>query len=255
MSVPSVEELRAVCHPAGLLDRCSGEHWAGRWYMRSFSLRVTRHLVNTAISPNTLTGWMIVVGLAAALILVVLPGVAGALAAVLGIQLYLLLDCVDGEVARWRSQTSVTGAYLDRIGHYLVEAAVLVGAGFRASNNAVAGFAILGCLAALGVVLIKAETDLVDVARARSGLPPAMDSDARPRTDAIAGIRRAVSSLKIHRLIGAVEASLLLFAAAIIDKATGGLAASQNAVVALAAIVGITAGTHLVSILASSRLC
>ncbi|MEU0255956.1 CDP-alcohol phosphatidyltransferase family protein, partial [Streptomyces sp. NPDC006184] len=32
MSRPSVAELRPVVHPAGVKDRRSGEHWAGRLY-------------------------------------------------------------------------------------------------------------------------------------------------------------------------------------------------------------------------------
>jgi len=253
MSVPSLAELRAVCCPASLIDRRSGEHWAGRWYMRRLSLHVTRLLVKTAIRPNTLTGWMIAVGLAAALILAVLPGLPGALLTVFTIQLYLLLDCVDGEVARWRGQTSATGIYLDRIGHYLVEAALLVSVGFRASGNTPDGFAVLGCLAAIGAVLSKAETDLVDVARTRHGLPPAVDSAARPRSVVVAKVRRAASVFQVHRLIGAVETSLFILAATIFDTALDGLAVSRAAVVLLAAIAGSVTIAHLISILTSSR--
>ena len=42
MPKPSVAELRPVVHPAGVKDRRSGEHWAGRLYMREVSLRVDR---------------------------------------------------------------------------------------------------------------------------------------------------------------------------------------------------------------------
>jgi hypothetical protein len=41
------------------------------------------------------------------------------------IQVYLLLDCCDGELARLTGRTSATGVYLDGIGHYLGEMAVL----------------------------------------------------------------------------------------------------------------------------------
>src|SRR5690349_19598792 len=98
MSTPTAAELRAVCHPAGLLDRRSGEHWAGRLYMRRISLQLTRHLVGTRITPNQLTYLMIVAGVGAGAVLV-LPGLAGPLLAAILIQVYLLLDCVDGEVA------------------------------------------------------------------------------------------------------------------------------------------------------------
>ncbi|HEX5566175.1 MAG TPA: CDP-alcohol phosphatidyltransferase family protein, partial [Streptomyces sp.] len=229
MSKPSVAELRPVVHPEGVKDRRSGEHWAGRLYMREVSLRWTRHLVNTRVTPNQLTGLMVVAGVAAGAALVV-PGPAGALLAALLIQLYLLLDCVDGEVARWRGQTSVTGVYLDRVGHYLAEAVLLVGFGLRAADvlrtegaTTEWMWAFLGALAALGAILIKAETDLVDVARARSGLETVRDEATVPRSTKLALARRAAAALKFHRLVGGVEASLVILLVAVADAARGGL--------------------------------
>jgi phosphatidylglycerophosphate synthase len=245
-----------VVHPAGLKDRRSGEHWAGRLYMREVSLRWTRHLVNARVTPNQLTYLMIVAGVLAGAALLV-PGLAGAVLAALLIQLYLLLDCVDGELARWRAQTSVTGVYLDRVGHYLAEAALLVGAGMRAAGLFTAArweWAFIGAVAALGAILIKAETDLVDVARARGGLPAAQDAAAVPRSTGVATARKLAAGLKFHRLIGGVEASLVLLAAGIADAVHGDLLFTRIAVAALAAVAVLQTALHLVSILASSRL-
>src|SRR5919106_1309156 len=133
MSRPSVAELRPVVHPAGVKDRRSGEHWAGRLYMREVSLRVDRFLVNTRITPNQLTYLMTVFGVLAAPALLV-PGIPGAVLGVLMVQLYLLLDGVDGEIARWKKQFSLGGVYLDRVAAYLTDAAVLVGFGLRAGD-------------------------------------------------------------------------------------------------------------------------
>ncbi|MGK5500341.1 CDP-alcohol phosphatidyltransferase family protein [Streptomyces sp. URMC 125] len=260
MSKPSVAELRPVVHPAGVKDRRSGEHWAGRLYMREISLRWTRHLVGTRITPNQLTYLMVVAGVAAGAVLLV-PGPAGAVLAALLIQFYLLLDCVDGEVARWRKQTSITGVYLDRVGHYLAEAALLVGFGVRAADvfrveGASANWlwAFLGTVAALGAILIKAETDLVDVARSRSGLPAVRDEAAVPRSSGLALARRAAAALKFHRLVGGVEASLVILAVAVADAVRGDLFFTRLGVAVLAAIAVLQTLLHLVSILASSRL-
>ena len=58
---------------------------------------------------------MILVGLAAAAVLT-LPGwIPARRAPSLLIQLQILLDCSDGELARWRRQFSPAGIYLDRI--------------------------------------------------------------------------------------------------------------------------------------------
>ncbi|MCX4736115.1 CDP-alcohol phosphatidyltransferase family protein [Streptomyces sp. NBC_01363] len=258
MQKPSIAELRPVVHPPGVKDRRSGEHWAGRLYMREISLRIDRHLVNTKVTPNQLTYLMTVAGVLSAPALLV-PGIPGALLGVLMVQLYLLLDCVDGEVARWKKQFSLGGVYLDRVGAYLCDAAVLVGFGLRAADLWGTGridwlWAFLGTLAALGAILIKAETDLVGVARHQGGLPPVKEAASEPRSSGMALARRAVGALKFHRLILGVEASLVILAAAVLDAVRDDLFFSRLMVAVLAGIALLQTLLHLVSILASSRL-
>ncbi|MFE9865077.1 CDP-alcohol phosphatidyltransferase family protein [Streptomyces sp. NPDC005506] len=258
MPRPSVAELRPVVHPPGVKDRRSGEHWAGRLYMRELSLRVDRYLVNTRVTPNQLTYLMTVAGVLAAPALLV-PGIPGALLGVLMVQLYLLLDCVDGELARWKQQFSLGGVYLDRVGAYLCDAAVLVGFGLRAADLWGDGridwlWAFLGTLAALGAILIKAETDLVGVARHQGGLPPVKEAASEPRSSGMALARRAAGALKFHRLILCVEASLVILVAAVLDSVRDDLFFSRLAVAVLAGIALLQTLLHLVSVLASSRL-
>ncbi|MFD8688478.1 CDP-alcohol phosphatidyltransferase family protein [Streptomyces sp. NPDC059651] len=258
MPRPSVAELRPVVHPPGVKDRRSGEHWAGRIYMREVSLRVDRYLVNTKVTPNQLTYLMTVAGVLAAPALLV-PGIPGALLGVLMVQLYLLLDCVDGELARWKQQFSLGGVYLDRVGAYLCDAAVLVGFGLRAADLWGTGridwlWAFLGTLAALGAILIKAETDLVGVARHQGGLPPVKEAASEPRSSGMALARRAAGALKFHRLILCVEASLVILVAAVLDAVRDDLFFSRLAVAVLAGIALLQTLLHLVSVLASSRL-
>jgi phosphatidylglycerophosphate synthase len=245
-------------HPAGVKDRRSGEHWAGRLYMREVSLRIDRHLVHTSVTPNQLTYVMTVCGALAAPALLV-PGIAGAVLGVVAVQLYLLLDCVDGEIARWKQQFSLSGVYLDRVGAYLCDAAVLVGFGLRAADLWGSGridwlWAFLGTLAALGAVLIKAETDLVGVARHQGGLPPVKESAAEPRSSGVALARRAAAALKFHRLVLGVEASLLILLLSVLDAIRGDLFFTRLGVAVLAAIALLQTLLHLVSVLASSRL-
>lgn len=239
-------------------DRRSGEHWAGRLYMREISLRVDRHLVNTRVTPNQLTYLMTVFGVLAAPALLV-PGIAGAVLGVLMVQLYLLLDCVDGEIARWKKQYSLSGVYLDRVAAYLCDAAVLAGLGLRAADLWGSGridwlWAFLGTLAALGAVLIKAETDLVGVARHQGGLPPVEEAASVPRSSGLALARKAAAALKFHRLVLGVEASLLVLVAAIADQVHGDLFFTRLTVAVLAGIALLQTVLHLVSVLVSSRL-
>ncbi|OIK25003.1 transferase [Streptomyces malaysiense] len=239
-------------------DRRSGEHWAGRLYMREVSLRIDRYLVNTRVTPNQLTYLMTLCGVLAAPALLV-PGITGAVLGVVATQLYLLLDCVDGEIARWRGQYSLAGVYLDRVGAYLTDAAVLVGLGLRAADLWGTGridwlWAFLGTLAALGAILIKAETDLVGVARHQTGKPPVQEAAAEPRSSGMALARRAASALKFHRLILGIEASLLIVLLAIADQIRGDLFFTRLGTAVLAGIALLQTLLHLVSILASSRL-
>ncbi|WP_084962211.1 CDP-alcohol phosphatidyltransferase family protein [Thermoactinospora rubra] len=254
MSSPSVAELRAVAQPAGTLDRRSGEHWAGLLYMRRVSIYLTWLLAKTPITPNQTTGLMMLTGVLAGVVLG-FDGPLAALGAFLLVQLYLLLDCSDGELARWTGRTSLTGVYLDRVGHYFAEAALLIGLGFRASATAPDWYTVLGFAAALGAILIKAETDLVDVARARSGLTAATEASAGQFRSGLLGLaRRILAATKFHRIVQAVELSILALIAAVVDMVVGDLTATRVLTVACAVAAAVQVVLHLVSILASRRL-
>ena len=262
MSAPSLAEVREGGQPPGLKNRRNEEHWAGRLYMRDISPLFTWMFVRIGFSPNQLTYMMIVCGvLGGAAVAVAAGGTTGLIWAIVGavlIQAYLLLDCSDGEGARFRKRTSVTGVYLDRIGHYMSEVALLAGLGVRAQGAwENGGYVELGLLAALGAALIKAETDNVVVARAKSGLsadPATGDRALRPESTGLALAREAMSLLKLHRIIGAVELSLLILAAAVVDKVTDTLTATRVLAVAVAVVAVLQTGLHFVSIVASRRL-
>ncbi len=97
-STPSIAELRAVTQPPSIFERNSGEHWAGRLYIRRFSPYLTRALLRTPLTPNAVTWLMLLTGVAAAGALT-LPGIVPAVAAFVLIQLQILFDCSDGELA------------------------------------------------------------------------------------------------------------------------------------------------------------
>jgi phosphatidylglycerophosphate synthase len=254
---PSVAELRAATQPPSLFERNSGEHWAGKLYMRSVSPHATRLLLRTPLTPNGVTWLMIAAGVAAAGVLT-LPGIVPAIGAVLLIQVQLLLDCSDGEMARWLGQRSPVGVYLDRIGHYLTETALPVALGIRADGgwDSLGGYTTLGLVAAVLQLLVKSETALVHVARVESGLPVVEDSRevAAPRGGLLRALRRAAGHLPFYRAFVAVEATFLALVAAVADSLAGSLAGSRALVIALVAAGAITVVGHLFAILASKRL-
>jgi phosphatidylglycerophosphate synthase len=256
-STPSIAELRAATQPQSLFARNSGEHWAGRLYVRRFSPYVTRRLVPTRVTPNAVTWAMTAVGLAAAAVLT-LPGVLAALAAALLIQVQILLDCVDGELARWRRQFSPAGIYLDRFAHFVTETALPIALGIRADGgwDEIGGYTTLGLLAAVLAQLVRMEIVLVHVARAEAGKPPFEDTaaTAAPRLTPLRRLRRALGFFPFFRAFVAIEATLLALAAALLDVVLGDLEATRVLVVALVPLAAITALGRLFTILSSERL-
>jgi len=248
-SRPSIPELRAVTQPASIFARNSGEHWAGRLYVRRLSPYLTRRLIPTRLTPNAVTWLMIAVGVGAAA-LIALDGVATAGGAVILIQLQILLDCSDGELARWRRQFSPVGIYLDRFGHYLTETLFPIALGLRADEP------VLGLVAAVLALGVRTESALVAVARLESGRGKADDSAAvaAPRMSALARLRAAVGFFPFFRAFVAMEFTLLVLAAAIVDAGAGDHDATRVLVIALVPIAAVTAVGHLVAIVTSSRL-
>jgi phosphatidylglycerophosphate synthase len=255
---PSVAELRAATQPPSLFERNSGEHWAGKLYMRRVSPFVTRlFLSRTALTPNAVTWLMIAVGVAAAGVLT-LPGLLPAVGALVLIQCQLLFDCVDGEMARWLDRRSPAGVYLDRLGHYLTETALPIALGIRADGgwDHIAGWTTLGLVAAVLQLLVKAETALVHVARLESGLGKVEDTQAAaaPQRGLLRSARSALGHLPFYRAFVAIEFTLLTLAAAVVDSVRGDLDGSRALVLGLVAVGVVTALGHLAAILASKRL-
>jgi phosphatidylglycerophosphate synthase len=246
MSMPSITELRAETQPDWLLARPGAEHWAGRLYMRRLSPHLTRLILPTPLPANGVTALMIPAGLLGAFALT-FGGIWPAVLAALIIQLQLLLDCSDGEVARWRKQFSPVGVYIDQLAHYSTEAAIPAALGVRADGgwDSIGGWTALGLLVSVLILFLKAETHLVQYALQRSDRPVAAqgpDGAAPPRL------------LPSVRPFQAVEGSLLALAAAIVDALADGLEGTRILVVGLAAAAAVAVVGHLAAILWSGRL-
>ena len=160
MSGPTLAEVRAKGQPPEVLARLNDEHWFGRLYMRRLSPYATILFARLGWSPNAVTVCFMISG-AAAGVLTAVPGLLAAVGVALLIQLYLLFDCSDGELARLTGRFSAAGIYLDRMGHYIAEALLLAGLGVRAQGHfsLAGGYVSAGLAAAICATLIKAETD------------------------------------------------------------------------------------------------
>lgn len=256
--LPSVAEMRPITQPPTVMGRAGAEHWTGTLYLRRISPYVTRLLLATRITPNGVT-WLMIAGGAAAGFALLLPGWPGAVLAVLCAQVQMLLDCSDGELARWRNRFSATGVFLDKVGHYTAEALIPLALGVRADGGlgSIGGWTTLGALLGLLVLFNKSLNDMVHAARARAGLDLLADQPGAgtPRKPTVRRLRSAARFVPFHRLYHSVELTLLALLAAIGDLALGnGLLATRILVVGLLAAAVVTVAGHVAAILTSSKL-
>ena len=256
----SIAQLRQVSQPPEVRSRANAEHWTASLYLRNLSPYLTWMLLKTSISANGVTGLMILVGWATAFSLLI-PGITGAALALVMGQLQMLVDCCDGEVARWRKTSSPAGVFLDKVGHYTTEALIPIVLGIRAAGypfDAPEDFfwTTLGLALALLIVLNKALNDMVHVARANAGLPKLADrkGEAEPSQRMIARLRRAARFVPFHRLYHSVELTMVVFAAAIVGLFVGATVADRVLLTALIPLAMLALVGHFVVIMASRRV-
>ncbi len=256
MSAPSLAELRAKGQPQAVLDRLNDEHWFGRLYMRKVSPYATWVFARLGWSPNAVTLAYIACGIAAGVV-IAFGGLVTAMIGAVLIQGYLLFDCSDGELARWTGRTSAGGIYLDLVGHYLGESALLVGLAFRAQGHLTS----LGRLRHGRVRRRAARHDRQGRDRQRHRRPGQERAAASPRRrgarsgESGPGLARKLASvLRLHRITQAVELSVLILLAAIVDSIRGGLTATRVLLLACLVVAALMVVAHLVAVMASRRL-
>ena len=191
-------------------------------------------IVGASIGPSLLIqGW---VGIALALFLS---------------QLQMLIDCCDGEVARWRDTKSPMGIFLDKLGHYVAETLIPICFGLRLAdwpnqpiNSSI--YPYLGALLAILIILNKAFNDAVHVARAFSGLGKIQDQKGAnlPVKGLIRSLRKIFNYIPAQRLFHSVEFTIFI-------AIFGGMQSSLA--VALGIALFVTVG-HVVAIVTSSKL-
>ncbi len=119
----SFAELRRVCQ----LPVRENNDVAGLVYGDFASLPITKLFVDLKISPSVATIGFLIAGLLGSVLHAGSGTVVVAAAALL--ILYYLLDCVDGEVARWFQVTDIRWGYYDCLFHMLVKPLAFLGVG------------------------------------------------------------------------------------------------------------------------------
>ena len=247
---PTIAQIREISQPVSVTGRSTSEHWIADLYQRRLSPYLTRILLKTSISANGVTWLMIMTGASIGPALLI-SGWVGLVLALFLSQLQMLIDCCDGEVARWRDTKSPMGIFLDKLGHYLAESLIPICFGLRLAgfpNNSVDSsiYPYLGALLAILVMFNKGLNDAVHVARAFSGLKKIQDQKGvnLPRKGILRSLRKVFNYLPAQRMFHSVEFTIFV-------AIFGGYAISLE--IALGIALFVTTG-HIAAIVTSSKL-
>lgn len=249
-SRPTIKEIREVSQPPSVTGRSNAEHWIADLYLRKISPHLTRILLRTSITANGVTWLMILTGALIGPALLIQGWIGIALALLLS-HLQMLIDCCDGEVARWRNTKSPMGIFLDKLGHYTAESLIPICFGLRLSdwpNQPITSsvYPYLGVLLAVLVIVNKALNDAVHVARAFSGLTKLPDAKGvnLPRKGFLRFARKLFNFLPAHRIFHSVEFTMYV-------AIFGGFVLSLQ--IALIIATFVTVG-HILAITTSEKL-
>ena len=249
-SRPTISQIREVSQPASVTGRSTSEHWVADLYQRRISPYLTRLFLRTPITANGVTWLMILVGASIGPALLIQGWVGIALALFLS-HLQMLIDCCDGEVARWRETKSPMGIFLDKLGHYLAEGLIPICFGLRLANwpnepitNSI--FPFLGALLAILVIVNKGLNDAVHVARAFSGLPKIQDQAGinMPVKGILRKIRKVFNFIPAQRMFHSIEFTMYV---AIFGTF------NESLEIALGISLFVTVG-HIAAIVSSAKL-
>lgn len=164
----SLGELKKICQTTAQRD-VSNIYM--RYVCRPVSIQITRLLIPTSVSADQVSAVMILVGVVAAAMFFCGNDFLFFTGLVF-FQLWYVLDCVDGEVARYRNyqksrlvtsekmELPITGAYWDYLNHYIVHGMVPFAVGFGLYGLSGCPLWILtGFLASIGQTLLLAIYD------------------------------------------------------------------------------------------------
>ena len=249
-SRPTIAQIREISQPISVTGRSTSEHWIADLYQRRISPYLTRVFLRTPITANGVTWLMILVGASIGPSLLI-PGWQGIAVALLLSHLQMLIDCCDGEVARWRETKSPMGIFLDKLGHYLAEGLIPICFGLRLANWPTESvihsiYPFLGALLALLVIVNKGLNDAVPVARAFSGLPKIQDKSGinMPTKGILRKLRKIFNFIPAQRMFHSVEFTMYV-------AIFGTL--SESLKIALGIALFVTVG-HIAAIVSSAKL-
>ncbi len=153
--VESIKKLREICQkPVIHLNT-----WYPRKVARKISIYITWLFIHFKMSGNIASIVMLITGLIATSFFT-LGTYFGYLMGVLLLQLWFILDHVDGELARYWKKTSAKGIFIDKLNHHIVHPFIFLSLGiglYRQFSNPL--MLILGAFTAYFLLL----QDLINI--------------------------------------------------------------------------------------------
>lgn len=156
MTRPSLAELELRCQKP---DHRRSGNWMARRVSRPAALRITWIVHPWGISAHAMTLAALACAIAAA-VAIARGDVAGWLVGVALLQLWYLLDHVDGQLARLHGAATLDGMQLDYLMHHLVNLVIPWGVGFglMRTTGAVA-WMVAGLVWSIGLLLLGLVND------------------------------------------------------------------------------------------------
>lgn len=150
--VESLKELNKICQKPRYKEV---GNWMVRHILRDAALPVTRLLLHTSVTANQVTTISLLAGLAGIAAFTFLSPLAFLTGAFL-LQLWYFLDHVDGQIARYRGTSGLTGRFFDFLTHHIIHGAVFFGLGFYAFRDTGNSFFVLwGFSSSLAILMFN----------------------------------------------------------------------------------------------------
>ena len=127
------------------------KHWIEYPFGSLFYVGLVRHLKDVNIHPN----WYTLSFIMSALISGVFFSMNYFFVSYLFWRFSVILDLVDGPIARYKKQTSLLGEYLDNMGHILSGLFLIVGTVYGSFSKDRMLFALIACFLFLLVYTVK----------------------------------------------------------------------------------------------------
>ena len=152
----SLKELNKICQKPRYKEV---GNWMVRYLLRDAAIPITWLLLHTPITANQVTLISLVVAIAGAFCLMG-PGNFLFLLGVLLLQLWYLLDHVDGQIARYRKTASLSGRFFDFLTHHIIHGIIFFVLGvhsFMVTGSFV--FVLWGFITALAMMVFNLSYD------------------------------------------------------------------------------------------------